>query len=754
MPLTSTVEFDTVMNGLDYTVKGTLTINLPASDYVDFTRALSNVSLQAQMNTDLPDQVRTVAGLEALTGDITIAGSVDPHGNELKTAGWLFNPDSIDSPLRHLTVNDCEIFFDFGVYVPGSKTPEQLRKLTGWINGYDPYSEDGSVVFHVVDLDPKWDVAPVMPAVVTAPPYNATMTGEFVMDSTIRFVHGCSSWPAARANTVLSVGFQGSPWAEVGTLLPWPGNPNIAWGQGDVGRMLLGSAAFANVPYLLSSPLTTSLRVEYRAKIDTTDPLTSVFFEAGNSSVDSFSPDFDDILFQLQPGANGLYCRSYFNHVSFGPDLRDGLEHHIVFLATLPAVGGSSVTVSAEVDGVAYSGGTFSRGGARGATAWDTSAVFIGEGASLSSLIVSTETAIAPSNFGFVPIARLDESLSPLAVIPALTGDTKAWDVMQQVAAAECGYVRRQGGVIVFTNRQTILTQQPIRTITSDVSLKSISTTVPPASAYRRVNVPYTEWDYGKKTVVYTLPSKKRIPRGTTTWTQPLTDTDGSQVLAGQFDTTAALLPDGHDPTDGNTWYRASLDVNGLNAHPGLSITITPQSAAAVQVSVTNKYATAYLTTPASYSDFTAGTTSTGLWIGGVPVTPGDEATVFADIDDGLNPLDVASNPYIQDHDTAYELAKFLLCQVFIDIRDFTNVSVVPDARIEPADLYGFQEQHQADIDDYAIVWGWSLNLDFPQAGQPGGSAEMLLNVRALGPVDAWLGDITGRSEADLSWAY
>jgi hypothetical protein len=238
--LTASVDYRTTINGVDYTVAGKLTIALPASDYVDFTRALQSVNLSGQMTTDLPDTVRVQDGLSVVSGDITVGGSVDPYGDETKTAAWLFNPDSLDSPLRHLTVNGCQIIYEDGLYVTGSATPETHRLGTLYINGYDFDHEAGTVTFHVTELDEAWLTTPDLPGVVTAAPYNAGLTGEFAMDQVIRSVYGVSTWPAQRPQAILAVGMRTSLWPEVGSLdttypiLP-PTFADGAWGRAYAG---------------------------------------------------------------------------------------------------------------------------------------------------------------------------------------------------------------------------------------------------------------------------------------------------------------------------------------------------------------------------------------------------------------------------------------------------------------------------------------------------------------------------------------
>ncbi|HEX4432852.1 MAG TPA: hypothetical protein VHZ96_26500 [Frankiaceae bacterium] len=749
--ITTTADVTAVIEGRARRFGAVLTIDLPASDYVDFTRALAAVSFTDQMTTDLPDAARMQDGISTLTGDVTLGGSVDPHGDATKTAAWLFNPDSPDSPLRHLTVNGSKITYEEGPYVPGSKDP-WLLPVSGdcYVNGYDLDFAAGTVVLHVTNLPPDWDAIPSVPAVATLPPFNAGLTSEFVMDAVIRDMHGDSTWPKTRDQCVLAVGFRSSAWAEVGQLDTGPASLPQSFAPGIWGTGLRGIDA-GGLAYRGDSPLGDDAYLEMAFTADADLGSGDFALSVGEPSEDNFN---------ISPtGGAGGHLELLLNTAdsadqatyTFPVGLTSGV-HKFALQVHWPT-SSTSWSATLTLDGTAYSSGTQSIAGAR-STTMSISEPDIGSAVVFEAFQVTGEGPDAVPSWPFTPLAILDPSLNPLTVCPAIDADSKGWDVLTTMAGAELGYIRKdRQGVIRFSNRQTIAGAPVARTI-GETSLLGFGTTVPPAGAYRTITVPYTEWDFtDDPTAIFTLKAKKKIPAGqTVTWQQPLTD----GTVAAAIDTTFTLLPDGHDPTDGGSYYRSSADVHGIAAGPKLTVTGRLANSGLIEITAANKSRTdAYLTTPSTNTDLPAGTQSTGLWVGGYTASPGDEATVVRTYGDGVGTLPVDSNPYLQDHDTAVAVGDWLLGQLFTDVRDFTDVAIMPDHRLDIADPCRLTNPDPSGVDEYVLLWGRTYAAQFPPAGQQGGSRSMTLDVRAFGPPDAPLGgQIPDRAEADLFWAY
>lgn len=747
--LTSTVDVAAAVEGGHSRIGARLTIDLPTPVDVDFTHALASVDLREQMTTDLPDGVRDTAGIPVLSGDVVLSGCVDPAGDPRKHAAWLLNPDSAGSPLRHDSLNGALITYEEGPYVDGQVDPQYLP-VTGdcWVNGYDLDNAAGAVTLHVTSVPPEADTTPDVPSVVTAPPFNAGLTSEFPMDAAIRSVYGDSTWPATRDECVLAVGFRSSLWPEVGGLDTGQDQPLVKFEPGLMGTAL-GIAvpdlrSYGQVTYDLAGSVGTTLFVEWWQPDNASSSNTVAVKVVTGPNGEGISVARSASMSVLFTDPSGLLI---------GLDVwapPAGSGEYTSFTVTLPPVGGNTYTVTYRIGAVTH---TVSSGmsSARTSLAWDSAQVIVAGLATIEALQVTTESAPAP-NDGFDPAAVLDPSLNPLTVVTEITADTHLTDALQTMAAAELGYIRKsRDGKIRFTNRINLLAQAVGRDITSATSLAGLNTSMPPAGTYHRVTVPFTEWDFGDRGLVWQLGSRKKIPlRSTVVWQQTLTD------LACALDTGVALLPDMHDPSDGGSYYRASVDKAGTAAHPGLHITVRQVSGQRIEITARNSTGQdAYLVSSADNTDLPAGTAGTGLWVGGIPVTAGDEATVTALYGDGVGTLALDSNPYLQDHDTALDIAWWVENQVYVDIRDFTDVAIQPDHRIETGDLHHLIDPDPSNVDEYVLVWGRAYTAQFVPAGQSGGTRDMSLEVRALGPPDAPLGGlIPDRCEADVFWAY
>ncbi len=718
--LTASGAFDTTINTKVMTVAARLEIDTPAGPTGNFTATLRSVDLTAQNTTDLPDGVHDTAGFTNIGGTIVLAGQLS---NGMSVADY-FNPDNAASPIYRIKVKGLPVRFSFGVQPQGTTGPEVVRKLTGRLGAGSINHAQGEVTFPVVDLSADWNGVPSIPSVVTAPPYNAGLTSEFALDQIIRAENGDSSWPKTRPSCVLSAGMRSSIWPEVGRLDSAHSQPVQTFVPGAMGSALQITTFGGYIAYLLAAPVTTVVFIEF-------------WYQGSDVAVTVGSP------------TDGVYLNGDVSLASVGAQAGGSASgtpgagdlHYLAAQITLPAVGGNTYSGYINVDGYS-SPFAFTAPTARAGAAWTTATVTMyDDTGSIEALQISTETAPA-SNAIFQPAAVIDPSLNPLTVVPPVDPSAKAWDVIQQIAAAELGYARRdEFGVFRFSNRQTLAAQPVARAVTADTSLKSLSTSIGGGTEARAITVPYTPWAFGAPTAVFTATTAIKAPRNrTTVFTQTLT------ALAANLDTTSSVLPNSHSSVDGGTWHRASNEAAGVTEHAGVTVTVTQATGNTVTVTVRNSTSRdAYLVTPSNYTDLAAG--SPALWIGGTPATAGDEASVTVTYPPGDAPLTLTSNPYLQDHDTALAVGNFLLNQLFYPIRDFTDVDIVPDARLQVADIVHLQDPARSFIDEYAYVWGWSFNATFPPAGEDGGSWDMTLDVRALGPPGAWLLGIAGRSE-------
>lgn len=753
MALDASVHFDAMMDGRMMRVGAALTITLPVVGALDFTKALKSVQINEQMNTDLPDGVRDEAGYATLGGTMVLSGSVRIAGVRIRVVD-LFNPDNAASPIYHFNPKGSLVDFDFG-----GRPKDQPMELLDWFGGRISsiaIDYDGkAVTLNVVDLTSDWDTLDNMPTPVTAPPFNAGLTSEFLMDAAARSLSNgmVSSWPAQRPHCVLAVGMRSSVWPEVGTLnTGYPNPPTFA--PGAFGSALTNPPGAVEPVLLLAAPVTGNVFAEC--------------WVTGISGATDGAPGTADLLLgvtsperlavivlasgitvHVVDRLSGLFLDTWTVPISAAPH----------YVAASAARSGTTMSGTVYLDGATHTFAFSSMAAASGTLYFDAGPVATSP-ATIEAIQVTTESTPTPS-YPFTPGAVLDPSLNPLQVPPAVPAGTKAWDYFQELADAECGYIRRgPDGVLRFTNRTSILTQAVTRTVSSKVSLKDLQTEVGAFTEYDHIQIDYTDWVFSPRTSVFTLAALWTVPRGTHRWTQTI-DSGG---LAAQASGTAAFLPAGHNPLDGGFWYRASLDAGGLHsADPAdLTVTATQPTSGSISISIANTGPTCYMVAPAkdiagvTFTDVDAGTAA--LWLGGIPVAAADPTILDVVYDPAGATFLVPANELRQDRDATLALGQFLLKDLHRARPDYTNISIVPDARIQIPDLIELDDPKVSGISQQVLVWGRTLTADFTKGSE---SWDMTLNGRALAPPGAWLLGTPGRSElgdgasiTGTAWAY
>lgn len=745
------------IGGATYTMLARVQITLPGSVLSDVTLSVESLSIDVTQTTDMPDGTRIEAGYPAAGCDLTLSGSVVYSGTTYTAAG-LFSPYSTGSPLYRQSVLGCQVTVDVAV-IGGSSTeanPEWLRKFTGTIDTLTVDPVAGTVELECIDYRNKLRSLPNLPPVITVPPYNAGLTSEFAVDYLLRQAtsQAFSSWPAQRPNCVYAAGLRGSVWPEVGTL----DTSANAWSVPTFAPGAFGSALTDYDPRiglfgptsLLAAPVTSRFFCEFWATgldtvnssgilpqvglaLDAGSAANGFVVTAGDGTVGGLSDPFDPMV-----------------GVAFNGVANDEASN-AAYIAGTPSAGAHYVAVKAT-----YSGGTWSGtmqfdstvqsfSGAIGtAPPFDNVQVWAYGGATVEAVQISLESSPVANNT-FVPQAVLDPSLNSLQVIPALSGDP--WQIIQQIADAEqavAGF--DESGVFRFTNRNTLKSSTSVRQVTSSTSLKSLQFSSSQGSTYGSVTVPYDGWNFGTAGLLYAIKQAHSIPAHTTrSWTVTLPD----GALAAAVDNNASVLPQGHATTDGNSWFRMSSDSGGLNEYLAVTVTLTVISPSKIQVTVTNTgNKRAYTIAPAAtanggtYTDIAAGTPS--LWIGGQPVTQADEMTTTFTVNSALPALTLDSNPWIQDDDTAAQLAFDLADDLSVPKPDLTNISIVPDPRLQLGDRIEIVDPDTSGIDEYATLWGWALSLSDTDWS-------MTIDARAVAAPGQWILDVPGRSELGLT---
>lgn len=747
--------FVAMVEGVEQTYVYDLSIALPGGIYPGACKAaVTRLSIDQSFTSDLPDGTRLIEGYPSATATFALSGMIDP-ADETVTAEWLFNPYSTNSPLYRQDAFRSPVTIDLGLLPDGAGgTPEVVRKFSGYVDSYT-VSTDGAVEFTCIDKRSDLRSVPQLPPVVTAPPFNAGLTSEFAIDYLLRAgTNGAiSTWPARRPGVVLAAGMRGSVWPEVGTLGPW--NPywrnGVSYRPGKFGSSLIGPSGIAALNYQAATPVGQYARIEawLRLAPNVGSDYNVVAFSIGDGDTNLFLNDI-----YLEFNQSGLYVRSYTTNTTLGPSVADDQIHHVEVLAELPPVGGVTVKVTARIDGVTYGPATLTRTASRTVASWSVITCDV-NGASLEALQISTESTLGTSNAGFVPKAVLDPSLNVLQTVPTV-GDGDPWQAIQQITQAELGAAGflADPDTFRFYNRNRLRGGTVARQITSQTSLKELGIGYNAASVVNRAKVGYTGWTFATGlSTIYTSETAIRVPkRGQFTTTVTL------DSLASRIDAAVIKMPNGSSAVD--SFYRASADYAGLNDFAG-ALSFTVYQTAPDKLTILIKNATAidaWLVSPASYTDITAGTPL--LRIAGYAVTPNSEQAAdwqYPPLADGGAASsrfgevvhEISGNPWIQDADTAQRLAADIVCESFQPIPDFTGVEIVPDPRLQLADRVQLTDTDETGVDDYARIF--AINTELAVSDDGSVDYSMSIDARAVTFPGGWILDVAGRSELGVT---
>lgn len=697
-----------------------INLTLPVG-VTDVSATIEKLQLDKSTVTDMPVGTSFTVGYPSMALSFTLAD-----------VAQLFAPYNSGSAMWRKSALKAPVTLDIGFNPPGTTATEWLRSFTGSVDTY-VCNPDGSVDFTCIDNRNLLRATVNLPAVVTTPPYNAGLTSEYAVDRLLRSATNgtISSWPAIRPQCVLAAGMRASLWPEVGTLNTTAAVPIPTFAPGALGTALAGAGAggLQNVFYNLTGPVGNDCVVEFWASA--TCP--GIFIgDTNNAFV---------VKANLFPG--GVTVQSIVGGVtdSFDTTVAVPAGGGPVRVWFHQAIGSTSWNATASAGGATSSTGARTTAAAR-TVAFTQASTVTGTGATLEAWQVTTETALPTSTF--TPQAVLNPSLNVLQVIPETVGDT--WAALQQIADAEqgvCGF--DEAGIFRFKNRDTIRSGASVRTVTSAASLKSLQIQVTTAAYANAVTVPFTSWSFARTPgLVYVASGLLKVPRGqTVTW-----QFDASQstppVLVAKMDSTGSVLPNSHTTTDGNTWYRASLDQYGNGQHPGpLTVTTTNNIPGKISVTVANGSSRdAWLVSPANYIDMPVGTTS--LWVGGTQVTAAGEITVTQTIGTGDTPFVMQSNPWIQDSTSASALAFRLADDLSVGRPDLLNVDIVPDVSLQMTDRVVLSDPHVTGINEHVILRGSSLIIDRQ-------GTSMSIDARAVAAPGQWILDVAGRSELGLT---
>lgn len=741
--LATSTDFQNAIAGTEYFGAWRVQITLPAagSAYNDVTLAVQRVSIDVSTSSDMPEGTRIESGLPAAECTFTVSGLVD-QTDASKTAAWLFGPYSSTSPLYHTDVLFSAVTVDFGLYtLVSAGTPEYVRKFTGIIDDYT-CSEDGSVTFTCIDsVRSKLRSVPALPAIVDFDPMAGNLTSEFAIDALLRAATGqaISSWPARRTGCVVAAGLHTTAYADFGTT-------NFVASDVSYSRGAFGAAisTATGVQFLPTSNITgDDARVEFWiTKAASSGVVITVGNTAANAT-DNWTVSFAtssriDVTLTAQGGAATV--TKQFTFSAFGTS-----SHYVAVQVHWPQASTSySVTVNVDQQTPQTQSGTL---GTARSTVYGMAWVSPTAPAAVEAFQLTTETNTATSNATFSPTAVLDPSLNTLIVIPSIDGDP--WAAIQQIADAELGVAGGdESGVFRFYNRNTLRAPSSVRDVTSAASLAGVGDIdTSTAGVVNHAVVEYTPWSVASShTTVWSAKNPIKVPKSSTKVIKVTTETPFTDI-----DTTLTLIPDGQGTT-AVSGTRMSVDRAGTseNHSPG-TIAITQTSSNTANLTVFSA-AEAWFVSPANYLDVTAGTPL--LRISAKAVTQGDTASMefqyppsaastrFGDV-----VALITGNPWIQDDDGALQMATDIVIDQCVPRPNLTGVAIVPDPRLQLADVAHIVDPDRTGVDEYARIFGWTITWEAGSGPLDPMTYGMTIDARTLAAPGGWLMGVAGRSE-------
>jgi hypothetical protein len=265
-----------------------------------------------------------------------------------------------------------------------------------------------------------------------------------------------------------------------------------------------------------------------------------------------------------------------------------------------------------------------------------------------------------------------------------------------------------------------------------------------------RAQISATPWTFSPTgSIVWSLDTQLRVPAHQTV-TIPVT----TSSLVYAPDISVALKANGSTTTT-SSLYRASTDSAGSGVHPGLTFVVSQSAPDTLSVKITNATTQdAWLVSPYTYLDVQPGTPT--LQLAAKLVTQGD--TIISDFQHppiaqggaassrfGEVAYQAADNPWIQDAATATQLAQDIVLDSYIPRPNLTDVTILPDPRLQLVDTVHIQDPDVTGVDEYARIYGWTLT--WPNGGEP----SMTIDARAIASPGATILGIPGRSELGVN---
>lgn len=742
----------------DQLVDYKVTIGFPGSvqsSFQDITKCVVSVDIQQSVTTNLPDGTTLISGYPSSAATIVLSGMLNQAAGiplvEAQSAYWLFNPNDSTSPMWRTTRGGLSVTVQAGFW-DGASAADLVTKFTGTIDQVT--CSNGTVTLMCRDNRSTITNQATLPPVITQAPYNAGLTSGYAIDYLLRHSSPGKylSWPAQHPNCVLSVGFESSIWAEVGTLKSgFVQDPLFSPGPYGTG---LGSNDSTLTVYTPSAPLLT------------TDNICCHLLSGGDFDVNiNDDPATYQVTFQRGGTTLFLYTTSPSGQTVAAWSLTAG-NHELEFSVSWPA-SSTSVTGTVWIDGVPNAVSFAAKDVRPVGQSFLIVAAVGGTPGGLRGMQLTNEASYA-TYYPFTPTLVLDPagSLNPLTALPDVSGrDT--WSVLQDIASAEAAVIGfDELGVMHFTNRQTIKTLASARSITSTTSLLGLDSLEQMSLCATHVQVPVNQIFIGQVQNVWVASNVVSVPAaGSTTFIATT-----SSPVVGAATNDAGFWPVGSTPA-GNTWRACvAADGNGDAVTFGISLSVVQLSPTSFTVTLTNSSLfPVYMVQPVVDANPVTPTGTPFIAITGQPVSSvintvapnggvGVAGPVIADAQwpsvanggavsntqFGEVVLALPSDDWCQDLPSAQALADYLIGDLHYPKPLFRNVAIIADARLQLLDRVTLVDPDVSQVSSDALLIGIETRLSAGQWTQT-------IDARAWNRPGAWVLGVPGRSELGVT---
>lgn len=754
---------------------GQSTSTLNADPYPDVTLAVESITVDRQTVTDMPSGTRLQTGYPSASATLVLSGLLD-QTDASKDAAWLFSPYSTTSPLYRLDPTGSPVTIAAGLASSVGALPELLTMFTGGIDTYDIDPVAGTVTIQCADNRGALRTIPTLSGVaasllVQVPTGGSLgtctpgLTGGWVVDTVLR-ANGYYASTAPRVGCGFYASMCGSAYPQIYNRAGYPvlasfsgtyaDESNISPMQFVPGNWAGGVCRDGKHYAPLATPvqLTAGWHVEWG--MNCTPPDAGQFPGGVYPAMQVSAVDTDGVGNAVQ---TVTFTLTYVSGTTWAFTADDATVHNVTLSAAWHVF---DVQVVGNVFTLWADGGT-----ALGT--WTSSTTVTSGIADVITTVlpytveafqVTNETNGLPRTLA-APNATIDASLNMLAATVD-PGTADAWQLIQQLAEAEGAVAGLDElGLFRFTNRLSLTSGTPVRTVSSSASLKTLGIETSLANVANHIVLPVNPISVSFFGTVWNLSTKVQIA-GYGTY---------STVASTQYPvvgpaTICGVIPlAGVTPTTPRSGYRAALAADGTGG-PITNLAMTVEqigpSSIAIAVHNPNSYAV-WLVTPANVGYPVASVGQPALTVAGqvawavstsVDQTGTTTAVVNADSQwppaseggavtnrRGEIALTLNANPWVQDLPSAQAFTDDLLADLYKPRPMWTNVALVADPSLQLTDRVTVADPDASLIlADDAIIFSLRTTItanDFSQAG----------DFRAVAPAGGWVLGVVGKSE-------